>query len=84
MCKRSHKEGRGLMHLADVVAKPLFIIFEKSQHSGKDPNDCRMGILHQLLKMAKRRTLGTPDQTTFQYTEGGFKEKQRKAFEQGL
>lgn len=84
MCKRSQKEGRGLMQLADVVAKPLSIICEKSQHSGKDPNDCRKRILRQLLKMAKRRTLGTPDQTTFHYTEGGLKEKLRKAFEQSL
>lgn len=68
--------------MADVVAKPLSTIFEKSEQSGKDPNDCRKEIVHPFLKTVKRRTLVLLTRQPFSIEK--MLERKRKAFEQGL
>lgn len=54
--------ARVLKQLADIVAKPLCIIFEKSWHSGEVPSDWEMETSLIFLKRAEIRTWGTTDQ----------------------
>ncbi|KAK4806251.1 hypothetical protein QYF61_013395 [Mycteria americana] len=54
---------RVLRELADVVANPLSMIYEKTWHSGEFPSDCRNGKItsHQFFKRLERRTLGNTE-----------------------
>jgi len=52
---------RVLRELADVIAKTLFALFERSWQSGKAPGDWRKETLCPFLKRVGRRTLGTTD-----------------------
>lgn len=47
---RSNPPQMHLRELADEVAKPLSIIFEKSWQSGEDPTDCKKRHITRIIK----------------------------------
>lgn len=47
-----------LKELADVVAKPLFIVFEKLWLSGEDPGDCKKRNIAPISKEGRKEDLG--------------------------
>lgn len=49
---------RVLKELADVVAKPLFIVFEKMRLSGKDPGDCKKRNIAPISREGRKEDLG--------------------------
>jgi len=52
-----------LRELADTIAEPLFIIFERSWRTGEVPEDWRRPMSLQSSKRARRRTQGTTGQS---------------------
>ena len=50
---------RVLKELADVIAEPLSIIFERSWRTGEVPEDWRKANVTQSSKTARRSTQGT-------------------------
>ena len=49
---------RVLTELADVVAKPLSMIFERSQQSGEDPGDWKKGNIVSTFKKGRKEHPG--------------------------
>jgi len=52
---------RVLREFANVVAKPLSVIFEKLWKSGEVPGDWKKGNIAVIFKRVGKRTLGTTD-----------------------
>jgi len=49
---------RVLRELADVIVKPLSVVFEKSWQSGEVPDDCEKGTIAPVFEKSRKKDRG--------------------------